>query len=203
MDKFTCISCNNEFNIEEKATGTSNRCKPCQREYRRNLYKRKKENLQGEPIPLIKEKKPENEKEKPKQTKKSSNKEIAGLISTGLQMGFGLIATRAGEHWIISNEEAESISKPLTNILSKYDLTNKLNDNMDSIALIVACGTTFIPRILLQIEINKQKNKKEEKKDEGQDKRNTNEDNVILNFDEYSNMDETPVKEPIIPAIVG
>ena len=105
-----------------------------------------------------------NEDEKPKQlkpkkvrkTKKTSidYKSINSLL-TPL---FGMISSRKGcEHWAVSEEELTTISKPLANILNKYDFVEKFAEHSDALSLITACGVVFVPRMMITAEQNKAK----------------------------------------------
>lgn len=105
-----------------------------------------------------------NEDEKPKQlkpkkvrkTKKTSidYKSINSLL-TPL---FGMISSRKGcEHWAVSEEELTTISKPLANILNKYDFVEKFAEHSDALSLITACGVVFVPRMMITVEQNKAK----------------------------------------------
>jgi hypothetical protein len=84
--------------------------------------------------------------------------QLAVLIKTI----FDVMGTRPGyEVWKLSQEESILIADPLTNILNKNPLVDKIaSEYGDYIALLVAVGTIIIPRVMLQV---KSKPKKEEK----------------------------------------
>lgn len=72
---------------------------------------------------------------------------------------FGILATIGGEHWIIYENEAETISKPLTSILNK--MNKKRKDNVTSMMapmlLVTAVGTIIVPRALITLATWKEK----------------------------------------------
>jgi hypothetical protein len=158
-----------------------NWCKACYNEYRRDKRAKLKikqgEVEQGEPleIPPIMEGEPQKEQPK-KESKKAETKvnlkEVKNTATAVLQTVFGVVASRAGEHWNISKDEADNITTPLVNILNKYDMFKKVTKNMDSINLVMAIGAFAIPRAMVQMEIIKQQ--KEEKKKKGEQLHGTN-----------------------------
>ena len=77
--------------------------------------------------------------------------DVAELIRSG----FGLVAGRLGDLWSVSDEEALSIAKPLCRILSKYEQSKFIAENLDAVALITATGTVLVPRIILHRELVK------------------------------------------------
>lgn len=107
---------------------------------------------------------------KPKRKRKASAKKKdtgnAEQISALIQSVSMIAASREGlEHWAISKKEADSIAEPLNNILENTEAFNKLAEHSDAIALCVASASVFIPRVMVQIEKNKEtpKSKKAEK----------------------------------------
>lgn len=160
MNKFTCSICNQEYPIEEKVKSKGvNRCKPCHNLRLKELRKEKKEVKQGAPIPIQKKKEEKDEKQKSAKAKKFEIKELKEITSGLLMSGFALISTKAGEEWMITKDEADSISSPLINILNKYKLFENINKNMDSIALIIATGNILIPRGFVTYEKMREKKK--------------------------------------------
>lgn len=100
-----------------------------------------------------------------KYTKKSQdlgNEEITALL-VGV---FGLVALKAGEHWVIDETEAKQISQPLVNILKKINIMEEVSNVSDGMMLVLAVGILTIPRIMISIDIAKTKKIEVQKKDE-------------------------------------
>jgi hypothetical protein len=90
--------------------------------------------------------------------KKVDNSKIGVSEINSMLCGiFGLVALKGGEHWNITPEEANSVSVPLTNILDKLNITERVANVSDGAMLCVAAATITIPRILITNEINKSK----------------------------------------------
>lgn len=71
-----------------------------------------------------------------------------------------LIASRPNcSHWLLSDAEIESITTPLTKMMQESDIFNKLGEHSNQIALVTACVTVFVPRII-QTTIIVKENKK-------------------------------------------
>ncbi len=92
-------------------------------------------------------------------------------LNTLIQSIFSIISLKAGSHWNITQEEANSISVPLANILNKYNILDKANNVSDILSLSIALGIILIPRILVTQAMNKNKSiegdvKKDDKKGE-------------------------------------
>lgn len=75
--------------------------------------------------------------------------DVAELIKTG----FDLLASRLGNIWIVSDNEALSIATPLCRILGKFEQSKVIAENLDVITLVTMTGTVIIPRIILQKEM--------------------------------------------------
>ncbi len=88
--------------------------------------------------------------------KKKDNNINTNDISMLLVGTFSLISMKAGEHWTISEEEANTVSRPLENILRKMDLLEKVTNVSDGAMLLFALSTITIPRVILSQEIMKQ-----------------------------------------------
>jgi hypothetical protein len=158
MEKFTCVTCHRELDKEYLSSKVKNKCKECINSEQREYRKRKKIE-QDKPIevPLPNEEKKEKSKKTVKKLTKNKTEEIKQMTSGILMSGFALLSTRAGEHWNLSEDEANSISSPLINILNKYGAFRKVTNNMDFILLAGAIGGTIIPRALISYELLKQK----------------------------------------------
>ena len=178
MANFICSKCNNELDIEFKSN-KGNYCKPCYNEYQKERRLKKKQVLQDVPKPVnvelnnsdeekIKSKKPNNT------SRKSDNKKMIDYASATIQTLSNLAALKFGSHWQIQEDEANYISEPLINVLSKYDFFKKASKNSDSIALIMACGSVFIPRALISYELLKIKKEEAKENDNIPEKREIN-----------------------------
>jgi hypothetical protein len=108
-------------------------------------------------VPRVEESKPKTSK--PKSRKKSSiqlDNETTAAMFTGLITSVShIVAARAGAHWAISAEEAHTISVPAVAVLDRFDLMKKFGDYGDIIALGLAVGSAFVPRVMHHMEISK------------------------------------------------
>jgi len=70
-----------------------------------------------------------------------------------------IISNREGlEHWKLEPYEIEQIMTPLSSILSKYEgVGESLGKYADHIALTMAVGTIFVPRLIIQFQKSKAK----------------------------------------------
>lgn len=185
MAEFTCTKCGQEMDISFKSS-SGNWCKQCknesQKERRAKLREKQKDVIQGEPVniptteqietgpQLIPE--PKKTTTKKEVIPKADIKAIKSYTTIGLQTAFGIIASRAGDHWNISKDEAGAVADPLINILNKYDFFKTVTKNSDAVGLVMAVGMIIIPRTLNEIEIQriKKKAKKEVKEIHGSNK---------------------------------
>ena len=80
-------------------------------------------------------------------------KELTDFL-TGL---FGVLGATAGVHWFITEDEADSIAKPLATILNKMNKKKKDNINgyMAPMLLLAAIGTVVVPRMMTQTQLMK------------------------------------------------
>jgi hypothetical protein len=95
-------------------------------------------------------------------TKRSSTK--AGDIDKKevidfLMGAFGIAVTFGGAHWLIDDDEAEAIAKPLTQILNKMNKKKKdsINGAMAPMLLMVAIGTIVGPRLMMSMKMKPKK----------------------------------------------
>jgi hypothetical protein len=114
----------------------------------------------NETVEQPKQKRKYEKRNKGEKTKKDSKKndvssESIENISSLMQAGFQIASLRFGEHWVISNDEAISVAKPLAKILDKYSLLSKAESVSDPVALIVATGAIVLPRVMVSAQ-NKQ-----------------------------------------------
>ena len=105
---------------------------------------------------------------KPKQTRKPrKKKEEAKLIDqTSLNMVIGsisaVVASRPDcEHWMMTETEINSITTPLSKMIEESELFKDVGNYSNQIALVMACGTVFIPRIILSVQKGKEKKHRE------------------------------------------
>lgn len=65
-----------------------------------------------------------------------------------------MIASRPQmECWLLTDDEVKAITTPLNNILSNSESLKGLNEHADSVALVIACLTIFLPRIMITLSI--------------------------------------------------
>lgn len=67
---------------------------------------------------------------------------------------FNIMATRMGQHWAITCDEAKAIAEPTARILERHNLTEKSGAYADYIALVVAIGGIIVPKFLLHNQLN-------------------------------------------------
>ena len=123
--------------------------------------------------------KPKKKKKKP--TKKEVQlRELQQNIQVLLIGGFELLSKRAGSHWAISVEESEKIAEPLTRILDRMEVSEKLTAYSDYITLTAAVAITVLPRVIVSVEMKKQSNSRQmqgvkpvEKETPGSDRKDT------------------------------
>lgn len=105
------------------------------------------------PEPKKPKARPKKVSKKKKQESKIPAEQVDKLIVGMSQM----VAARPNcAHWAITEQEAHGISEPLCNILERSGLLEKMGENTDAIALVVACSTVFVPRIMLTASIRKE-----------------------------------------------
>jgi hypothetical protein len=92
------------------------------------------------PIPKKKPKKKVNEK---------VVAENAANFALLIQGVFNIVAMRSGDHWAITQEEAQGIATPAARIMERYDITEKVNEYGDYVALAVATGMVIVPRVII------------------------------------------------------
>jgi hypothetical protein len=100
---------------------------------------------------------------KPKTPKKLSQKKIDDTVtdfSNILLTITGITGALVSPVFIISENEAVSIAKPLTNILNRYNLLEKIASTSDVLTLVATLAIIFVPRT-----INYVKQKKQDKQD--------------------------------------
>lgn len=102
-------------------------------------------------------KKPKARPKKVSKKKKQENKIPAEQVDKLIVGMSQIVAAKPNcAHWAITEQEAHGISEPLCNILERSGLLEKMGENTDAIALVVACTTVFVPRIMLTASIRKE-----------------------------------------------
>lgn len=104
--------------------------------------------------------------ELPTPTKKSSrstkkkddlDKTLEGNVRILIATGFSFAAKMTkSEIWTISDEEAESISTPLTRILQRLGINESMNKYADYIALLSALTIVTVPRVMIYQQMKQQ-----------------------------------------------
>lgn len=124
--------------------------------------------------------KPREQKAETKSKKSASSITVGQAEINSLIVGvFSLVALKGGEHWAVSPDEAESISKPLSNVLEKMNMVEKVAEVSDGAMLLIATAMLIIPRVMITAELNKNKKvskseivrKELEKKEDGKESR--------------------------------
>lgn len=145
------------------------------------------EGIQGVPelVVIDPEKIPAQDNKPKKKKKKPTKKEVQlGELQQNIQVlllgGFELLSKRAGRHWIISVEESEKIAEPLTRILDRMEVSEKLAAYSDYLTLTAAVAITVLPRLMVSAEMRKQSNSRHvqgvkpvEKETPGSDRKDT------------------------------
>ena len=121
-----------------------------------------KEKEQGTGLLVLNSDDSKKELTKIKQRKPRKVKSKNAVDNTVLNMFFGgvfaFISSRPGcEHWAVSEDELNSITTPLANILNKYEAFEKIAENSDAIALVTASVVVVAPRAMISMEKNKEK----------------------------------------------
>lgn len=101
---------------------------------------------------------------KPRKTRRKKTEETLPLDTASLNMIFAtlssVIASRPNcEHWLLNEKEIQSITTPLNNLLKESEAFKNIGEYSNQIALVTACITIFVPRLI--ITISKQKGKKD------------------------------------------
>lgn len=120
-----------------------------------------------------------------------NNSQVGTIINTVS----GIVASRPNmAHWQLTPQEVDSIATPLTNILAKSEAFKGLEEHGDSVALVTACLTIVVPRIILTVATMEKKPKdktivpiKKEKKQNG-----------VVNDNRTDRQHEAPKREDTI-----
>lgn len=91
-----------------------------------------------------------------------SNFDVIPLLTTI----FGVVSSREGmAHWALSDSEAKAIGDPLNKIIGESKSLQQINDHADAIALVIACATILVPRLLITINNQKETMEKNGRKE--------------------------------------
>lgn len=130
---------------------------------------------------------------KPKKVNKPKKKENeldTSQINIIIKTLSSLVAARPGyEHWLLSDAEIESITTPLGKMLAESDVFNKIGEHSNQIALITACITVFMPRIIVTTTLLKEKKKNERKPKQQPTSRS---ENKVIDIDKRNDRGATP-----------
>lgn len=104
-----------------------------------------------------------DEIETTKRVRKSKKKELVHYdskqISNVIYTIFQIIGSKPEmEFWKLSMSECDSIAIPIVNLIEKSEKFELLKEHGDSIALVIAVFTIVMPRLFMQITIQKGKN---------------------------------------------
>jgi hypothetical protein len=106
-------------------------------------------------LPLVEEA-PIKKKRAPKKAAKKSSLEDASLqIAVLLKTVSDISALRVGKQWSLSAEEAQAIATPLTSIMDRHNMLDKMGEYGDWIALGVAVSVAAAPRVMYTLELRK------------------------------------------------
>lgn len=68
-----------------------------------------------------------------------------------------VVASRPNcQHWQLSEKEVESITTPLAKMLAESETFQNVGQYSNQIALVMACITVFVPRLVATVQINKE-----------------------------------------------
>ena len=104
------------------------------------------------------------EQPKPKRTRKKKKEEMQIIDKANLNLMIAglsaVIASRPDcEHWLLTEQEIDSITTPLCAMMAESEALKNMGQHANQIALVMACITVFMPRLM--ITAKKQKEKKE------------------------------------------
>lgn len=113
-------------------------------------------------VPEVTEEKPKK-KRAPKQTKKEKQNASIDLLTGLICGGSDMVALVPNcGHWSITEEEGRTIAEPLAKVIEKNEHLQKVMEQSDSIALVLACVSVFVPRMYMSYTIMQEKKKKKE-----------------------------------------
>lgn len=115
----------------------------------KNLVKEKPKPKDIVPVPPTPKKTTKKKLTKKEQARLERIDELAENISVIIKTGFELVAMRTDPLWGISTDEANSIAAPLARIMDRMELTEKIDEYGDYVALAAAAGWVVVPRFLM------------------------------------------------------
>lgn len=130
---------------------------------------------------------------KPRKTKSKTKTKNAvatfnsDTLTTLIMSLSAVVASRENcGHWLITESEAKSIAEPLQSMMAESQYFEKVGQYSNQIALVMACATIFMPRLIITISQNK------DKKGENKNVRNvkTINDGRRMSVDEKKNSNE-------------
>lgn len=169
QDAKTCVQCGETKPIDMFEINRR-KCKECLRKQRKEIAERKKldkEKEKPEPYSIESEipkeinikTKTKKESKQDDKIKKVQDETFKENIKMFLSIGFNVVANRAGNHWNISDQEAEQIAQPLNNIVSKLSHVEQIAQNMDYVNLTSALIGAIAPRAIQTIQMKKEAEK--------------------------------------------
>lgn len=129
--------------------GTEGKGPPSEKPAVKNLVKEKPKPKDIVPVPPTPKKTTKKKLSKKEQARLERIDELAENISVIIKTGFELVAMRTDPLWCISTDEANSIAAPLARIMDRMELTEKIDEYGDYVALAAAAGWVVVPRFLM------------------------------------------------------
>lgn len=129
--------------------GTEGKGPPSEKPAVKNLVKEKPKPADIVPVPPTPKKTTKKKLTKKEQARLERIDELAENISVIIKTGFELVAMRTDPLWGISTDEANSIAAPLARIMDRMELTEKIDEYGDYVALAAAAGWVVVPRFLM------------------------------------------------------
>ena len=129
--------------------GTEGKGQPSDKTAVKNLVTEKPKPEDIVPVPPTPKKTTKKKLTKKEQARLERIDELAENISVIIKTGFELVAMRTDPLWCISTDEANSIAAPLARIMDRMELTEKIDEYGDYVALAAAAGWVVVPRFLM------------------------------------------------------
>lgn len=130
-------------------SGTEGKGQSSEKPAVKNLVKEKPKPKDIVPVPPTPKKTTKKKLTKKEQARLERIDELAENISVIIKTGFELVAMRTDPLWGISTDEANSIAAPLARIMDRMELTEKIDEYGDYVALAAAAGWVVVPRFLM------------------------------------------------------
>ncbi|EIT6323209.1 hypothetical protein L2Q67_004714, partial [Salmonella enterica] len=81
--------------------------------------------------------------------KEVQQKEVAEQLTFLIKTTFDIASLRMGQMWALSQEEASKLATPISNIMARHNLTEKMGEYGDYISLAVTGAMVFVPRFMM------------------------------------------------------